>query len=545
MLDDKIIIYLIAGLGACALSLVVTPTVRWASRKFGFVDRPDGRRKTHKQPIALGGGAAVLIAIAGALGLVFVFAHMAGLSLLSGNRIAPLACLAGGSVFIVVLGLLDDVVGLRGRQKLLGQALVVGLLIYVGVKIEGFTAFGQYVDLAWLAIPASAFWLLGTTNAINLIDGIDGLAGSVGLILSLTIAAITGWQGNVLETSIMLALAGAQIGFLRYNFAPATIYLGDAGSMLIGLMCGAIAVMSNAKSSAAMAFAVPIAVWSIPIIDTFAALLRRKLTGRSLFTADRGHMHHSLLVRGWSVRQASLFIALICATTCLSAVLSIYMGNELIALLTVVAVMLFLIFTQTFGHIEFALLRDRVRYLTNSLVRTEAVDVSAVRDSCIQLQGSREWSKLWAAIIEAADGYHLARITMTIDMPAIHESFFGNWESTRIKSADSERIWQVSHPLVLDDELVGQIDLSGEIIAEGNESTLSQIVQALEFLEPIEEDIRQIREHIELDETHMRLARPTDETLSGPPLTEPLVSDTAASLAATAEAPTSELPVGK
>src|SRR5690606_27287591 len=115
---------------------------------------------------------------------------------------------------------------------------------------------------------------------------------------------------------------------LRYNFAPASIYLGDAGSMLIGLMCGSIAVQANAKSTAAMAFAVPLAVWLVPILDSFAALIRRKLTGRSMFTADRGHLHHSLLVRGWTVQQAAMFIALISATTCLSAVLSFYLQDE-------------------------------------------------------------------------------------------------------------------------------------------------------------------------------------------------------------------------
>ncbi len=499
MLDDKIIIYLIAGLGACAVSLVATPLVRQASRKWGFVDRPDGRRKVHKEPVALGGGAAILLAMAGTLGLVFAFASIVGVSLVTRPQVNILLCLAAGAVSIVLLGLYDDVVGLRGRQKLAGQSLIVGMLIYAGVKVDGFTAFGYDVELMWLAIPISAIWLLGTTNAINLIDGIDGLAGSVGLVLSLTIAAITGWQGNVLLTTIMLSLAGAQIGFLRYNFAPATIYLGDAGSMLIGLLCGTIAVMSNAKSSTAMALAVPMAVWSIPIIDTFAALLRRKLTGRSLFTADRGHLHHSLLTRGWSVRQASLFIALICATTCLSAILSIYMANELIAIVTVVAVTIFLVLTQTFGHIEFALIKNRVRHLTNSLVRVDAEESRALQDSCVQLQGSREWSKLWSAVVEAANEYHLMAIKLTIDMPAIHESFYANWRSSRSQADDREQTWRLTHPLSVDGELVGQIDLAGIAVNSKKLSSIGQILLALEFLEPIEEDIRRIRDDIRLD----------------------------------------------
>lgn len=512
MLDSTLIIYLIAGIGACGLSLIATPFVRSVALHLGFVDKPDGRRKTHKAAVALGGGAAVLLAMAGALGLVFFYGALADVALLKSGNAFPLLCLAIGAIVIVSLGLLDDFVGLRGRQKLLGQAAVVGLLIYAGVTIEGFTAFGRDINLAWLAIPASAFWLIGTTNAVNLIDGIDGLAGSVGFILSLTMAAITGWQGNVAETAVMLALAGAQLGFLRYNFAPATIYLGDAGSMLIGLLCGTIAVMANAKSSAAMAFAVPIAVWSIPILDSFAALLRRKLTGRSLFTPDRGHLHHSLLVRGWTVRQASMFIALICATTCLSAVLSIYMRNELIALVTVVGVMLFLVFTKTFGHIEFALVSGRMRNLAKSIVRTEAADATDLQGSCVQLQGSREWGKLWTAVIEAADTYKLLKVKLTIDMPAIHESFYASWDSSRADRPDANQIWRVTHPLMIDSELVGHIDFTGATQHDKKESTQSQIVAALEFLEPLEGDIRRIREQIEHDPQD---AAATEETLVG------------------------------
>lgn len=499
MLDPKLIIYLIAGIGACGLSLIATPFVRSVALHLGFVDKPDGRRKTHKTAVALGGGAAVLLAMIGALGLVFFYSTLSGVTLLKPGNTFPLICLAVGAIVIVSLGLLDDFVGLRGRQKLLGQAAVVSLLIYAGVTIEGFTAFGRNIDLAWFAIPASAFWLIGTTNAVNLIDGIDGLAGSVGFILSLTMAAICGWQGNVAETAIMLALAGAQLGFLRYNFAPATIYLGDAGSMLIGLMCGTIAVMANAKSSAAMAFAVPIAVWSIPILDSFAALLRRKLTGRSLFTPDRGHMHHSLLTRGWTVRQASMFIALISATTCLSAVLSIYLKDERIALVTVVGVMIFLVYTKTFGHIEFALVSGRMRNLANSLVPSESPDSTKLQGSCVQLQGSREWGKLWAAIVEAADSYKLLKIKLTIDMPAIHESFYASWDSSRSDRPESTHIWRVSHPLMIEGDLVGHIDISGASQTDKKESTQSQIVAALEFLEPLEGDIRHIREQIETD----------------------------------------------
>lgn len=516
MLDTTILLYLIAGVGSCVLSLILTPLVRETSKKLGFVDHPDRRRKAHKAPVALGGGAAVFLSMVIAMAVVFLVAAMNDLNLKTPWTYWPLGCLAFGAAAIVALGLLDDLKGMRGRYKLLGQLAIAGLLIWSGVRIEGFTAFGYPINLAWFAIPGTLFWLVGTTNAVNLIDGIDGLAGSVGFILCLTLAAISGWQDNVVMTAVVLALAGALLGFLRYNFAPATIYLGDAGSMLVGLVCGTVAVLANGKSSAAMAFAVPIAVWSIPILDSFAALLRRKLTGRSMFAPDRGHLHHSLLVRGWTVQQASLFIALICATTCLSAVLSIYLKNEWIALVTVAGVMVFLIFTRTFGHIEFALLKGRMSRFANSLGASETSRGASIRESSLQLQGSREWNKLWTAIVEAADGYNLARVKLTIDIPLLHESFYATWETSRSVESDAT-LWRLTHPLVIDGDQVGQMDITGETKPEARGSTLNQIGQVLDFLEPIEEDIRYIRENIKADELSMRVSRVPEHSLINDP----------------------------
>lgn len=515
MLDMKIVLFLVAGVGAFVLSLVITPLVRSLSTRWGFVDRPDKIRKAHEAPVALGGGAAVFLSLAAAMAIVLGIAAANGMNVHTPWNSLPLGCLVIAAVGIVILGLVDDFVGMRGRYKLLGQLAIAGLLIWSGVRIDGFTAFGTPIHLGWFAIPGTLFWLVGTTNAVNLIDGIDGLAGSVGFILCLTLAAIAGVQGNITSPAIMLALGGALLGFLRYNFAPASIYLGDAGSMLIGLVAGTVAVLANAKTSAAMAFTVPIAVWAIPILDSLAALLRRKLTGRSMFAPDRGHLHHSLLVRGWTVRQASLFIALICATTCLSAVLSIYMQEEWIALVTVLAVMVFLVFTQTFGHIEFALLKGRMGHFANSLLVSEATRQASLRESSIQLQGSREWRKLWAAIVEAADGYQLTRIKLTIDIPLLHESFYATWETSRTMPGDAQ-IWRLTHPLVVDGTLVGHMDIAGQTQPNAKESTLSQIGQVLDFIEPIEEDIRYIRENTRMEEPSIRTARGSETSLAGP-----------------------------
>ncbi|MEM6655953.1 MAG: MraY family glycosyltransferase, partial [Planctomycetota bacterium] len=305
------------------------------------------------------------------------------------------------------------------------------------------------------------------------------------------------------DVVIMLSLAGALVGFLRYNFAPATIYLGDAGSMLVGLIIGVVAIPGSAKSAAAIGLMIPVAIWSIPILDSAAAILRRKLTGRSVFAADRGHLHHSLLTRGWTVRQASMFIALICATTCMSAVLSVVWRNEWIALATVICVVLFLISTKTFGHIEFSLVRDQITY--NSLPAAGDPAETSGRERTVRLQGSREWEKLWEAVIESADEHQLTRIKLSINIPSLNEVFYATWSSTK-PAPEEDELWRVSHPLKIDGETVGAFDLTG-LITDAQRSTLSQIMPTLDFLEPIEEDIRQIRERIQVEREEVRVGR--------------------------------------
>jgi len=514
MLSDTLISYVLAVGVAIVAGLIATPLVRRLSRRIGFVDKPDGQRKNHATAVALGGGVAVFFALLAGTGVAYAFARSQGLDILNdawGNRFdrPVLLGLLQASVLTVLLGLADDFFNLRGRYKLLGQILIATLLVNSGLTIEKFGFMGEIVKLGPLAVPVTMVWLLGTINAINLIDGIDGLASSVGMVLCLTVAAITGINGHFAEAVIMLALAGALLGFLRYNFAPATIYLGDTGSMLIGLVVGVIAVHTSVKSPAAIAMAVPFAVWSIPILDSAAAILRRKLTGRSLFAADRGHLHHSLLTRGWSVQQASMFITLICGTTCLAAVLSVLWGNELIAVGIVVAVVLFLISTKTFGHIEFALLKHRFRESAASLTG-KGQDASDIRQSAIRLQGSREWDQLWQAMVDSADDYRLVKMKLAINIPALHEVYFANWETAKKPKEEADKIWTIVHPLLVDDQKVGHVELYG-LPDSVQGSTPGQMMQVLDFLDPIEEDVRRIREQIRLDHT----ATPKTPSLMG------------------------------
>lgn len=502
MIDPIYVTYALAISAGLIAGLVATPIVRALARRVNFVDKPDAGRKLQESAVALGGGVAVYVAMLVGIAVSFAFARSYGIDILGFKAYGPdrpvFLALLQASVLTVLLGLIDDRFGLRGRWKLLGQIGITALLVNSGLRIDGFGFMGEKVVLAeWVAWPVTMVWLLVTINAINLIDGIDGLASSVGTVLCLTVAAITALLGHHAEAFIVLALAGALLGFLRYNFAPASIYLGDTGSMLVGLVVGAIATHTSVKSPAAIAMAVPLAVWSIPILDSSAAILRRKLTGRSLFAADRGHLHHSLLTRGWTVQQASLFITLICATTCLSAVLSILWGNELIALGIVLAVVMFLISTKTFGHIEFALIRERFRNSAPGLAGDSDAKPTG-RQTAIRLQGSREWDKLWEAMVEAAESQGLVQMKLSINIPALHEVFYANWKTPNLSADIAENTWALQHPLMLDGQKVGHLELAGLTVADGA-STPTQLISVLDYFEPIEDDIRRIREQIRVE----------------------------------------------
>ncbi|TWT46771.1 glycosyltransferase family 4 protein [Botrimarina hoheduenensis] len=491
--EYRLATYTIALLLGALVSYLLTPIVRELARRFDFVDRPGGR-KTQATAVALGGGIAVFGATLAAVVGAYVFSDWSVPQTFVGNDAPLLAGLAAAATATLALGLYDDAADLRGRYKLIGQLIIVSLLVYLGLQIDRFSFFGREISLGWMTIPFSIFWLVGATNAINLLDGIDGLASSIGMVLCLTFAAINGIYGHFPEAVVMLALAGALFGFLRYNFAPASIYLGDAGSMVIGLVIGAIAVQTHTKTPAFIAMTIPLAVWAIPILDSGAAIVRRRLTGRSIFAPDRGHLHHSLLTRGWSVRQASTFIALVCATTCISAVLGVLWHNEWIVVGTVFLVVAFLISTRTFGHIEFALLRERMR-LTGLSLRKDESHHNLPRHGAVRLQGNHEWEVVWEALVEAAPDYRLTKLQLTIHMPRLHEAFFGNWKAdkTTLAEAKSEASWKATLPLIVDGEPVGKLQIAG-IADPDARSTPAQLGQVLDFLEPLEDDIRQVRE---------------------------------------------------
>lgn len=279
------------------------------------MDAPNAR-KVHKKPIPRIGGLGIY---AGFMAAIIFVAIKFGLD---GEQIRETVGLLVSGSLIVALGLVDDYKNLPAKVKLLGQIIAAAVLVFgFGVRIDFITdPFGDYIYFENLAWFATMFWLVGLTNTVNLIDGLDGLAAGVAAIASVTIMLIALEQNFVLVALLTAALAGAAVGFLRYNFHPAEIFMGDTGSMFLGFMLAGISVTGAVKSVAAIALVVPVFALGLPILDTTFAIVRRLRGGVPIFKPDKGHLHHRLLNVGFTQRQAVLLMYVISALFGLSAI---------------------------------------------------------------------------------------------------------------------------------------------------------------------------------------------------------------------------------
>lgn len=329
--------YIWAFLIALFVALIVTPAVIVLAAKTGAMDAPDAR-KVHKGPMPRIGGLAIYC---GFMVAILAMLNFAELTQEVANGVIGL--LLGGTL-IVIIGLIDDYKNLPAKVKLLGQILAACVVVYFDVRIDVITdPFGDYLYLEYLAAPATVFWIVGLTNTVNLIDGLDGLAAGVSTIASVTIMLVALQEDVMIVALFTAALAGAALGFLRYNFNPAKIFMGDTGSMFLGFILAGISVIGAVKCTATIALIVPILALGLPIMDTTFAIIRRYRGGVPIFKPDKGHLHHRLLDLGFSQRQAVLLMYVISALLGLSAVaLNEVSGGMSIVIVVCVLLVVFL-----------------------------------------------------------------------------------------------------------------------------------------------------------------------------------------------------------
>ena len=320
---------------AAVLSYFFTPPVKNFAHKVGAIDVPKDARRMHKKPIPRLGGLAIY---GGFLCSILIF----------GQLDETMLCVLLGAAIIVALGIFDDVLALGAKLKFVVQIVAAAIPVCIGdLQIGLFTNLNPlsdtpFVHLGILAVPVTIIWIVGITNAVNLIDGLDGLAVGVSSIAAITMLAVALLTGNMPIAITMAALAGACIGFMPYNLNPAKIFMGDTGSTFLGYMLATVSIMGLFKFYAVISFAVPFLILGLPIFDTANAIIRRMAAGRSPMSPDRGHVHHKLIDMGFNQKQAVAILYAISATLGLTAVVLTSSGEvkAIVLLLAVLAAIL-------------------------------------------------------------------------------------------------------------------------------------------------------------------------------------------------------------
>jgi UDP-GlcNAc:undecaprenyl-phosphate GlcNAc-1-phosphate transferase len=295
----------VAFLLSLAAGATLTPLARRLAHRVGAIDHALSSRKVHRRPIPRLGGLAIVGAFyAPFVALLFVDSGMG--HLLYAHPRPALGLFLGG-LAIAAVGVYDDLKGAGAKSKFAVQFAAAGLVYALGYRVDALAnPFGDPIVLGGLGLPFTLVWIVGVINALNLVDGLDGLAAGVAFVAVLTTFVAALVHGAPFMALTAAALGGAVLGFLRYNFNPASIFMGDTGSMFLGFVLAVSAIKSNLRSATVVAVAVPIVALGVPIADTLLALARRAIRGVPLFQADREHIHHRLLARGLTHRQAVL-----------------------------------------------------------------------------------------------------------------------------------------------------------------------------------------------------------------------------------------------
>lgn len=431
----------VAFLLSLASAMCLTPLVRNAAVRFNVLDQARSSRKIHAQPIPRLGGVAIVLSFYVPLTGLLFFESGTGAQFL--ERPQSVVAIFVGGALIALLGVYDDVRGSGAGKKFFVQFAVAGLMYALGFRVDEITSpFGMSLSLGPFGLLFTMFWIVGVINAMNLIDGLDGLASGVALAAVGTVLAISYAQGNTLMMLFVAALAGAILGFLFYNFNPATIFMGDTGSMFLGFILATSSIQTSQKSTTAVAIFTPIVALGLPILDTLLALARRAVRGRPLFSADREHIHHRLLSHGFSQKQAAILLYVACIALNVTAIgLAFANGEQTAVVLVALAGIIYLVMRRL-GYLQFSrthflsdqrrrnrILRDEVKITVEQLRTAEAesdvwesikqfapiVGAHAVCLSTKESKDGEEWKTLRAIVDDTFD--ELAAFGWTFPVP--------------------------------------------------------------------------------------------------------------------------------
>jgi UDP-GlcNAc:undecaprenyl-phosphate GlcNAc-1-phosphate transferase len=343
-----------------------------------------------------------------------------------------IARLLPAAAVIFTTGLMDDLFCLTAGQKIMGQAMAAGLAIWAGVSINGVA--GHSADI-WWSVPLTLIWLVGCANAFNLIDGVDGLAAGVGLFATLTmfVAALT--QNNAPLALATAPLAGALLGFLRYNFNPASIFLGDCGSLTIGFLLGCYGIIWSQKSATMLGMTAPLMALAIPLLDTCIAIGRRFLRHQPIFGADRNHIHHQLLDRGMSPRRVALILYGVGGIAAVFSLMQSMYHNRFSGMIIILFCAAAWIGVQHLGYTEFGAAKQLVAQGTFRRILHTQLHLTSLEKkfACASTEDD-----CWDIVREAAGEYGFVHLRMQLGD--------GTYEK-RFRASSLENCWTLRIPL--------------------------------------------------------------------------------------------------
>ncbi len=303
--------YLLLFATSLLVTMATVPFAKWLAIRCNAIDYP-GPRRINVKPMPRMGGVAMFLGLCAALILQYIGTTFFNwpVVLVPHHSLAIDYHLLALSVLIVfITGLIDDIRSLRPRQKLAGQILAASIAAASGLLIGNIVnPWVGEISLGWLAYPITVVYLIAFANVINLVDGLDGLAAGITAIAALSLFVLTLMSGRLDAAALAIALAGCCIGFLRYNFYPASIFMGDSGALTLGFVLGIIALLGVTRTAALTTLIVPLIIAGVPIIDTLGAIIRRSRGHTGIALADKGHIQHRLIKQGFDQRQAALLI---------------------------------------------------------------------------------------------------------------------------------------------------------------------------------------------------------------------------------------------
>lgn len=470
-------------------SYVGTPVLRRVWARWGLLDSAITPGPHERRPVPRLGGVVVYFALLGALFALFFPSNAVTEQFRAG--LPTLWLLWGPATFILLVGVADDIWGMNAWVKFSAQLTAALWLVSTGVRISHLSLpWGTVTELGVLSPAVTLLWLVGVTNAFNLIDGLDGLAAGVAFLSASAIAVTAVMIDDKMVVVITVALAGALLGFLRHNFNPATIFLGDSGSLFVGFLLAAAAVVWHQKATTAIAVAAPLLAFAFPVADTTLTVLRRTLRGQPLFVSDRHHIHHRLLALGWTPRQVVLLLYGASAVAALGCILIARGHNIVTGMVLLIFMAACWLGVRRLAYPEFVEFgRGFSRQRVGALVRLqERVEV---------LRATGSGPEFWEQFAASADSLELAHLELRL--PPARRTLFpllpleGQVRAVKPDpEPDGAGLWLMSVPLASDTTLIlgrnPQRPLSAvplEVVAKELGSVVEETLSRLEKEEAV------------------------------------------------------------